>query len=122
MNDEILEMLHGSRDAQGQDALLDDLLDYLDEMLDIASLASLARTVRGEDPPERPEVSEVDELLGEVDVCSVSTLLLMSLLRFTFQHRAYLSQWGSFRDLVVRELRVREPERWDDLLRGLVDA
>jgi hypothetical protein len=119
--DEVLEILSGSRSRGSSDADLDDLLDYLDDRLDIASLASLERVARGAEEPRRPEVAEVDRLLEKVDVCSVSTLLLMSLLRFTYRHRAHLPHWDSFRDLVVRELRVREPGRWENLLGGLLE-
>lgn len=122
----LLEMLHSSRDALADAKAVDEQIDTLfgavDDMLDVASLDSLSRNLYKQPPRRSPYETEVNTLLASVDVCRVSTVMLVSLLTITYSKRTLLSEWVKLRDLARHELQVREPERWRGLLGGLLET
>jgi len=121
----ILAMLHGSVDAPVEEGVMDprlkSLLRYLDDKLDISSLGALARAFHDVEEPPSPHGSEVNDLLAAVDVRRVSTLLLMSVVRFTCRSRGVLPAWYALRDDAAREFKKREPGRWREILTGLLE-
>jgi len=123
--DEVLEFLHASgatpEDAPGGDQELDKLMEILDGMLDIASLDSLARGLHKMEPKSSPYAKVCDELLSKVEPARVSTLLLLSLVRFTCSRREMLPAWYVLRDDAVAEIKKRLPDRWESIMMGLLE-
>lgn len=118
----LLEFLHSTRDGGlDEDVQLDRLLADLDDMLDICSLDSLARTVHNKPPRETPYMQECNMVLEKVDVCRLSTMMLISLPRFTYSKKEFLPAWDKLCQIAVAETRVREPETWKDLMHGLYE-
>jgi hypothetical protein len=123
--EDVLEYLHASGetadDASRQDQHLDRLLDDLDGMFDVASLGALARNFHGVEPPPSPYAGVCNEILEKVEPSRVSTLMLMSLVRFTCGRRGMLPAWYQLRDDAVVQLRGRLPDRWKALMTGLLE-
>ena len=123
--DDVLEYLHASGqmpdDATRRDQQLDRLMDDLDGMLDIASLDSLARSLYKIEQPSSPYAKVCNEILEKVEPARVSTLMLMSLVRFTCRSRAELPAWYQLRDDTVAELKKRDHSNWKDLMQGLME-
>lgn len=116
----LLEMLHSSRDALADAKAVDEQIDTLFGAVD--DMDSLSRNLYKQPPRRSPYETEVNTLLASVDVCRVSTVMLVSLLTITYSKRTLLSEWVKLRDLARHELQVREPERWRGLLGGLLET
>jgi len=120
--EKLLVFLHATRDGQmSEDEQLDRLLGDLDDMLDIASLGALSRVFYKQDPAHTPHAEECNSLLEQVDVCRLSTQMVVSLVRFTCSKQSLLPAWGKLCELAVREVKVREPSTWEALMTGLYD-
>jgi len=118
---DLLEFLHATRDNDDPRRDLGRLIHDVNDMLDIASLDTIARNFHGDEPKDTPGRPEANELLENVDVCCLSTQMLVGLARYTFSKRALLPAWPKFVELAVAECRVRHPNKWESLMSGLYE-